>query len=129
MNPFKPLLLIALLLMGGCSAITSHQAELNLKNKIGFDLQSLDKDGLYGVSDGKRALSYEFCIPADVDVVRQVMDIDPSLIIYRQTKGRSGCTDKQYLAMGDTFQKDYRTTLQQLVNLKYVTRIVEVYFE
>ena len=32
-------------------------------HKITFDMSRLDKDGLYGPPNGKRALSYEFCIP------------------------------------------------------------------
>lgn len=31
--------------------------------KITFDITRLDPDGLYGPPDGKRARSYEFCIP------------------------------------------------------------------
>ena len=129
MNLLKSLLLISMVLLSGCSAMETYRAERNLNNKIEFDLNRLDQDGLYGVSDGKRALSYEFCIPATVEAAQQVMDIDPSVIIYKDSKGRVGCSDSQYLAMGDTFQKDYLVTLQQLVNLEYVIRIAEVHFE
>ena len=135
MNLLKPPFLISMVFLtsivflSGCSVMETCREERNLKSKIEFDLNRLDQNGLYDVSDGQRALSYEFCIPATVEAAEQVMVIDPSVIIYKDTRGRVGCTDKQYLAMGDTFQKDYRVTLQQLVNLNYVTRIAEVHFE
>ncbi|OED44365.1 hypothetical protein ACH42_07710 [Endozoicomonas sp. (ex Bugula neritina AB1)] len=125
----KPFYLTLLALLSGCSVMETYRAEQNLDNKIEFDLKRLDQDGLYGVSDGKRALSYEFCIPGTVESAQQVMSIDPSVIIYKDSKGRVGCTNDQFLAIGDTFQKDYRITLQQLVNLDYVTKVIEVHFE
>ena len=36
---------------------------MRTQQKITFDVTSLDQDGLYGPPNGKRALSYEFCIP------------------------------------------------------------------
>lgn len=125
----RPLYLLLILLLSGCSVMETYRAEQNLDTKIAFDLKRLDKDGLYGVSDGKRALSYEFCIPATLEAAEEVMAIDPSAIIYKNSKGRSGCGDDQFLAMGDTFQKDYQSTLQKLVNLDYVVRLIEVHFE
>ena len=129
MKPLKPLMVIFLVLLCGCATLDTYRAERNFENKVQFDFGRLDQDGLYGVSDGKRALSYEFCIPASLELAQQVMDIDPSVIIYKDSKGRVGCTDQQYLAMGDTFQKEYLVTLQQLVNLNDITRIIEVHFE
>lgn len=116
-------------LLTGCSAMSEFRAEQNMDNKIGFDLKRLDQDGLYTVDDGKRALSYEFCIPADVDKAQAVLAIDPSAIIYQSSKDRVNCGENEYLVLGDTFQTDYRVTLQHLVNLKYVMKIVQAHFE
>ena len=41
----------------------------------------------------------------------------------------NNCSASEYLVMGDTFQKEYIMTLQQLSSLKYVTRIVQAHFE
>ncbi len=129
MNSFKVFVLAMLVLLGGCSVLEDYRAENNLRHKIEFDLNQFDEDGLYGPDDGKRLLNYEFCIPGTIDAVQAVLDIDPTAIIYEDSKGRVNCSENQYLAMGDTFQKAFRTTLQQLANLDFVTRIVEVYFE
>ena len=94
-----------------------------------FDLTRLNTDGLYGPPDGKRSLSYEFCIPAHVNAARQVMSIDPTAIIYKESPGRLQCGKEQYLVVGDTYQTGYLVTLKNLVELEYITRIVEVYFE
>lgn len=116
--------LLSLLMLTGCSSL-NH----NLEKKIQFDIDQLDQDGLYGVEDGKRALSYEFCIPENVDFAREVMEIDPSAVIYQSSPGRINCGEGQYLVMGDTFQKEYLETLEKLVNLPYVKEIVQAHFE
>lgn len=118
-------LLIICILMAGCSSLQNYQ----LEKKVAFDLKQLDADGLYGDQDSKRALSYEFCIPADIEKANEVMAIDPSAVIYKSSPGRINCSASEYLVMGDTFQKDYIVTLRQLSDLNYVTRIVQAYFE
>ena len=46
-------------------------------SKIAFDVAALDEDGLIGPSGGRRALSYEFCIPDDPARVSEVKAVDP----------------------------------------------------
>ena len=94
-----------------------------------FDLKQLDTDGLYGETNSKRALSYEFCIPANIDKANEVMAIDPSAVVYKSSQGRISCGADEYLVMGDTFQKDHIITLQRLSNLDYVSQIVQAHFE
>lgn len=127
MKKWHALTVVLTLLVTGCSIVGMNRD--TLQEKVGFDLKRLDKDGLYGPADGKRALSYEFCIPGTIENAREVMQIDPSIIIYKDSPGRLQCGKDQYLAMGDTFQVDYRATLKKLTELDYVTRIVEVFFE
>ncbi len=126
-------ILLFLVSLPGCAALDDYQKNAsdseNLNNKITFDLTRLDQDGLYGDGNGKRALSYEFCIPANVIAAREVMGIDPSAVIYKNSPGRVNCKKDEYLAMGDTFQKNFLETLQQLVNIDYVRNISEVHFE
>ena len=100
-----------------------------VQQKIEFDLTRLDADGLYGPEDGKRSLSYEFCIPAHVNTARQVMSIDPSAIVYKESPGRLQCDKEQYLVVGDTYQANYLVTLKKLVELTYITRIQQAFFE
>ena len=122
-------LLIIPVLLTGCSSLKNYQNNKMLEKKITFDLKQLDADGLYGDKDSKRAMSYEFCIPADIEKANEVMKIDPSAVVYKSSPGRVNCTASEYLVMGDTFQKDFIVTLQQLSNLKYVSRIIQAHFE
>ncbi len=98
-------------------------------DKIHFDLNLLNSDGLRGQLDGLTTLSYEFCIPDNIDSVDQVMAIDPTLVVYKHSSGRVQCDDKQYLAMGHTGQRDFRNILNKLADLEYVTNIQEALFE
>ena len=131
MKRFNPgwMILFFSVLLTGCSSLQNYQNNKMLEKKIAFDLKQLDTDGLYGDENSKRSMSYEFCIPADIEKANEVMAIDPSAVIYKSSPGRINCSASEYLVMGDTFQKDYIITLQQLSGLKYVTRIVQAHFE
>lgn len=95
---------------------------------IRFDLSVLGESGLYGPSDGLRALHYEFCIPDRSDAVAQVRDIDASVRLQR-AQGRIGCSKTQLLCIGSTHQPGYRQVLAALADLAYVARIEQAFFE
>ena len=96
---------------------------------VRFDLEPLNSEGLLGPGDGLRALSYEFCIPADEAHVREVEAIDSTIEIQRSALGRIGCGEAESLAIGHTHQPDFREVLIRLSHLPYVDRIEEVHFE
>jgi hypothetical protein len=102
---------------------------IDFKQKITFDISRLDEFGLYGPPEGKRALSYEFCIPDTVQNRTEVKKIDPTVKFFAQSPGRIGCRDSENLCIGSTHQKDYRWVLQRLAELMYVQRIDESFFE
>jgi hypothetical protein len=97
--------------------------------KVTFDFSRLDDDGLYGAADGKRALSYEFCIPDTEQNRTEVKRIDPTVKFFAESPGRIGCKEHENLCIGSTHQKDFRGVLQRLVELTYVQRIDESFFE
>jgi hypothetical protein len=97
--------------------------------KITFDIFRLDESGLYGQPDGKRALSYEFCIPDTVQNRSEVKRIDPTVKFFAGSPGRIGCKEHENLCIGSTHQKDFRGVLQRLAELTYVQRIDESFFE
>lgn len=121
-------IVLSAFLLSACSYLDDLLKD-KIQHKIEFDLTRLDADGLYGPADGKRSLSYEFCIPAHVNTARQVMYIDPTAIVYKESPGRLQCGKEQYLVVGDTNQANYLVTLKKLVELSYVTRIQEAFFE
>jgi hypothetical protein len=95
---------------------------------IRFDLSVLGESGLYGPSDGLRALHYEFCIPDRSDAIAQVRRIDASVLVQR-APGRIGCSNTQLLCIGSTHQPGYRRVLAALADLPYVVRIEQSFFE
>ncbi len=125
--------MLGVFLLSACSHLDGflrgNDQQKKIQQKVEFDLGRLDADGLYGPADGKRSLSYEFCIPAHVNTARQVMSIDPTAIVYKESPGRLQCGKQQYLVVGDTYQVGYLVTLEKLAELEYVTRIQEAFFE
>ncbi|MEJ2548730.1 MAG: hypothetical protein P8125_13120 [Gemmatimonadota bacterium] len=96
---------------------------------ISFELDRIGDDGLIGPPDGLRSVMYEFCIPADSASVAEVRAIDPSLELYPASPGRVTCSDEQILCIGSTHQDDWRTILERLAALDFVTRIDEAFWE
>lgn len=96
--------------------------------KIKLDFKQIDADGLMGPPNGKVAMNYEFCIPADKKHWKQVLKIDPSAQ-RNEGKGRANCKEDQWLIIGNTKQKNYQLVLFKLASLPYVGQILPVYWE
>ena len=97
--------------------------------KIRFRIDDIDADGLRGPAGGQVSVSYEFCVPANAQVYRQLRQIDAGLQINPGASGRSGCTKDQALGIGDTGQPGWRRVLDALTSLDYVSAIRECFFE
>lgn len=98
-------------------------------DKITFDISQISPDGLIGSSGAKRYLSYEFCIPANKQAIETIQTIDPTINIYRQSPGRIGCQDNQYLCIGETHNKQWKQILLSIAQLDYVERIEQFWGE
>jgi hypothetical protein len=99
------------------------------QEKITFDVSSLDQDGVHGGPNGKRALSYEFCIPDMERYQSKVKHIDSTLQCMSGSPGRIGCGTYENLCIGSTHQKNFRDVLRDLAELPYITRIDQSFFE
>jgi hypothetical protein len=97
--------------------------------KVELDLSKLDDDGLRGPSDGKVALSYEFCIPNSAECKAEVKSIDRTVQFMPGSSGRVGAGEHECLCIGSTHQKDYRQVIERLAGLTYIERIIECHFE
>jgi len=111
------------------SSVYAESAKDDVTRKIRFDLDQLDEFGLYGPEDGKRSLSYEFCVPNNVAAIETVQDLDPTLVIYLYSPGRVGCEDMEVLAIGETHQPNYREVLINLASLEVIDRIEQFWGE
>jgi len=105
------------------SSVYAEPFKDDVTRKIRFDLNQLDEFGLYGPDDGKRSLSYEFCVPNSLAAIETVQDIDPTLVIYLHSPGRVGCNAMEVLAIGETHQPNYREVLLSLASLDSIERI------
>ena len=90
--------------------------------KITFDLGQISEEGLIGQGSGKRAMAYEFCIPANPETLAEIKGIDPT-VQYSRSRGRIGCQPDQYLCIGHTHQNRWREVLEDLAKLTYVKQI------
>lgn len=99
------------------------------QEKLTFDVTILDPNGLYGESDGKRALSYEFCIPDMEHYKSKVKQIDSTVQCTSESPGRIGCASHEFLCIGSTHQPTFREVLRGLAELPYITRIDQSFFE
>jgi hypothetical protein len=117
------------LALGGCQPGATPEPDPSAMEKINFDLDQFDDNGLYGPADGKRSLDYEFCIPQGEQYAAEVQAIDPSVNFFPTSAGRIGCTEDQMLTIGNTHQNNFRLVLLELANLDYVDRIQRVDWE
>jgi hypothetical protein len=123
-------LILAAVLLAGCHVSPRSGTEPWPEAvKIKFRLDDIRPDGLRGPADGLVAVPYEFCVPADEWVYREILQIDPSLQINTGASGRVGCASNQSLVIGETAQPRWHEVLQALSSLAYVTEIRECFFE
>lgn len=100
------------------------------RSKITFNLDDFNEEGLRERPKGEfSSTNYEFCIPATDEAANEVKSIDPTVDIYKTSKGRSGCSDKEWLCIGGTRQKDFKKVILKLAELNYVRRISETFWE
>ena len=97
--------------------------------KIRFPLDAIRPDGLRGPPGGLTSVAYEFCVPADAGVYRELLQIEPGLSIRPAASGRIGCLANQSLVVGETGRGGWRDTLETLSRLDYVQEIRECHFE
>jgi len=121
-------ILVFSMLFSACSKKRAFNVDNIMESKIKFDLSQLDKDGLSGPDDGKRSISYEFCIPDNKINRDKVKKIDIS-IQFTKAMGRSMCGKNQILCMGNTHQPNSVKVLERLSKLTYIEKITETYFE
>ena len=121
-------LFLSMALVPACSSKTKPE-DPAIWQKVKFDLNRLDENGLAGPADGKVSVSYEFCIPADEKLWGEVQKLDKSAKLQKGSPGRIGCDKTQWLVIGATHQKNYRQVLYGLASKTYITDIREAFFE
>lgn len=123
------LLLVVLAAASACSSLTSGVGNPDPWRKITFDVNRLDEDGLIGTEDARRALNYEFCIPAKPENLSEVERIDQTAVCSLHPPGRIGCRTGEYLCIGSSYQRNIKGILKRLADLPYIKRIDECFFE
>jgi hypothetical protein len=97
--------------------------------KITLNLNEFNSDGMRERGGEFSSTNYEFCIPATDEAMAEVMAIDPTSGIYKKSKGRSGCSDNEWLVIGSSRQKSFKNVILKLASLDYVRKISETFWE
>ena len=125
MHPRPSLFLLLVILFSSASQCPKKTDKVN-QAKIQFDYSAIDDNGL---RNGEVAVDYEFCIPADQDILDQVMKIDQGVRVMKSSKGRIGCTAQQWLCINSTHSPGWKNKLYAIASLSYVERIEETFYE
>ena len=125
MHPRPFLFLLLVILFSSAFQCPKKTDKVN-QAKIKFDYAAIDDSGL---RNGEVAVDYEFCIPADQDILDQVIKIDQGVRVMKSSKGRIGCTDQQWLCINSTHSPGWKNKLYAIASLSYVERIEETFYE
>jgi hypothetical protein len=99
-------------------------------SKITFDLKEFNDEGLRERPKGEfSSTNYEFCIPANDQAVNEVKAIDPTIGVYKTSKGRSKCTDNEWICIGSTHQSNFKSVILKVASLGYIRKISETFWE
>jgi hypothetical protein len=121
--------LFAASLFVACTRKNSPPEDPAVWNKVKIDFSKIDEKGLAGPPNGKVAVNYEFCIPAEEKFWSEVKNIDKTAQAMKGSKGRIGCDKSQWLVVGSTHQENYKRVIYELAALTYVQKIQETFFE
>lgn len=97
--------------------------------KISFELDALEPNGPVSAPGISIPVDYEFCIPDSDRTLQEVNQIDPAITCQNGPSGRIGCTEDEYLCIGNTAGKDAVSVLCKLSLLGYIERIDQAFWE
>lgn len=117
---------IVTLLVVGPAIQCKRQLKPSAMAKISFDYSSLDANGL---RHGESSVDYEFCIPANEDVLADIQKIEPDVRVLKGSRGRVGCTGMEWLCIINTHDMEWKKKLYAIAALPYVERLAEVFYE
>ena len=96
--------------------------------KIKMDFRKFNNEGLAGPTGGQVSGNYEFCIPASEKYWKQVKKIDKTAE-RSGGKGRIGCSEKEWMVIGSTHQKNFQRVIFELASMPYIMEIQETFYE
>lgn len=124
------LAILLVLIICSLAVYSCGGSKKDVSSKITFALSEFTEDGLREKPKGEfNAISYEFCIPADEEKLKEVRDIDTTVGVYKDSKGRSGCSDKEWLCIGNSRRAGFKSVILKLASLSYVRKINETFWE
>jgi len=119
------IIILLLLFFFSCSS-----SKPNYSDKIKFKLNEFTDDGMRKNSAGEySSINYEFCIPAEEEAYKEVFKIDSTAAFYKGSKGRSACSDKEWLCIGSSRQPGFKKVIKKLAELPYIRQITETFWE
>jgi hypothetical protein len=120
-------LVILLIVLGVYSCKPTKPISDNCNaDKIKFKLSTIDGRG-YNTKTNQ-PIDYEFCIPDNETVLKEVLAINPELK-KTTSKGRSNCGKDEVLMLGNTDNKAFKSILCKIANLGYVKEVNQTHWE
>ena len=114
---------IFLIFVGSSNAKYDCQiSDQEFVHKIAFDICKIAERGTLSGSHHEATIDYEFCIPAEDRYATEIQRIDATVAIHKESSGRIGCSEKQWLCIGNTHQENIREVLLKLARLPYINR-------
>jgi hypothetical protein len=100
-------------------------------SKINIDLSQYKDDGEHILPNNEFGgyIHYEFCIPATEEALDEVQRIDSTAGALKKSKGRSGCSDQEWLIIGSSRQINFKQVLLKLSGLSYIRKISQTFWE
>lgn len=100
------------------------------QSKIKIDLSQFNDEGYRVYPNGEKSSAhYEFCIPAVDSLLAEVKAIDPEASEMKGSKGRSGCSDREWLVISSTRKQGFKDIIKRTAELNYVRKISETFWE
>ena len=115
-------------LLAALSLVACTSAPGPTSGKIRSPLDAIAPDGLAGPPEGLHSVDYEFCVPADPEILAAVQRIDPT-VSFSESPGRVGCRAGQVRCQGNTHQRNWRDVLERLAARPEILVIQRCYFE
>lgn len=126
MNPRKHIHMITLVIATLFLLQCHKYATQDDINKIQFNYSTIENNG--SGYEGS-LVDYEFCIPAKESYGKKVLRIEPKANFMEKSKGRSGCTDQEWLVIINNHDANWKNKLFTIASLPFVERIRQTDYE
>jgi len=132
-DPKATSLILLFILLLFCKLISAQHLDNTPLDKVKFDINKLDENGLYGPPDGLRLLDYAFCIPNDIEKAQEIRKINPEIVIFQSKnefidRAISCKAEESFFCLANTAQTNFKEVILTTAAFPYVSDIIEFHY-